>query len=145
MRIVEAKDATTPKRPSKCCNAGVLVADRARLFGWLARKVVKNDNAKGEYYLTDIVALAAAEAGWWCTRRHRPGKRGHGLRHARQLAARPSGIFQERRRAKFLARASAMLAPDTVYFSYDTEIARRGGRSSSSWSSHPACRSRRAR
>ena len=39
--------------------AGMMVADRARMFGWLAQ--VGNDNAKGEYYLTDIVKIAVAE------------------------------------------------------------------------------------
>ena len=59
LRIVEARDATEQELSVKICNAGMMVADRARMFGWLAQ--VRNDNAKGEYYLTDIVKIAVAE------------------------------------------------------------------------------------
>src|SRR4029077_2628733 len=59
LRIVEARDASPEEKAVKCCNAGMMVADRARLFGWLSK--VRNDNAKQEYYLTDVVALAVAD------------------------------------------------------------------------------------
>jgi bifunctional UDP-N-acetylglucosamine pyrophosphorylase / glucosamine-1-phosphate N-acetyltransferase len=58
-RIVEEKDATTEERLICEINTGFLVADRARLNDWLAR--IGNDNAQGEYYLTDVTALAAAD------------------------------------------------------------------------------------
>lgn len=59
IRIVEEKDASPAERAIREINTGFLVADRARLDDWLAR--IGNDNAQGEYYLTDIVALAAAD------------------------------------------------------------------------------------
>lgn len=54
-RIVEFKDATDEERAITLCNSGVLIADRKALFDLIAR--VGNDNASGEYYLPDIVAL----------------------------------------------------------------------------------------
>jgi bifunctional UDP-N-acetylglucosamine pyrophosphorylase / glucosamine-1-phosphate N-acetyltransferase len=57
--IVEEKDATPEERAVTEVNTGFLVADRGRLNAWLSR--IGNDNVQGEYYLTDITALAAAE------------------------------------------------------------------------------------
>ncbi|MBX6745604.1 MAG: NTP transferase domain-containing protein, partial [Acetobacteraceae bacterium] len=58
-RIVEWADASEAERAIPLCNAGVVCAPARDLFRWL--REVRNDNAKGEYYLTDIVALARAE------------------------------------------------------------------------------------
>jgi bifunctional UDP-N-acetylglucosamine pyrophosphorylase/glucosamine-1-phosphate N-acetyltransferase len=58
-RIVEYADATESERSIELCNAGVLCADAADMTRWLL--AVGADNAKGEYYLTDVVALARAE------------------------------------------------------------------------------------
>ena len=55
--IVEAKEATAEQLAINACNSGVIAADARRLFDLLDR--VTNDNAKCEYYLTDIVGLAA--------------------------------------------------------------------------------------
>ena len=56
-RIVEHRDANTKERAIRECNTGILAASAARLRQWLA--ALNNDNIQGEYYLTDIVALAA--------------------------------------------------------------------------------------
>jgi bifunctional UDP-N-acetylglucosamine pyrophosphorylase/glucosamine-1-phosphate N-acetyltransferase len=58
-RIVEQKDATEAERAIKEINSGIMVAPTRRLKQWLG--AVKNNNAQGEYYLTDIVALAVAD------------------------------------------------------------------------------------
>ena len=58
-RIVEQKDATEAEKAIREINTGIMVMPTARLADWLGR--LKNDNAQGEYYLTDIVALAVAE------------------------------------------------------------------------------------
>jgi bifunctional UDP-N-acetylglucosamine pyrophosphorylase/glucosamine-1-phosphate N-acetyltransferase len=58
-RIVEEKDATAAERAIREVNTGILAAPRAKLGEWLAR--LSNDNAQGEYYLTDIVAAAVAD------------------------------------------------------------------------------------
>jgi len=57
--IVEHKDATPAQRALRECNTGIVCAPLAALRRWLA--ALRNDNAQGEYYLTDIVALAVAE------------------------------------------------------------------------------------
>jgi bifunctional UDP-N-acetylglucosamine pyrophosphorylase / glucosamine-1-phosphate N-acetyltransferase len=59
LRIVEDKDATSTERDINEINTGFLVAERTQLADWLAR--IGTDNAQGEYYLTDIVALAAQD------------------------------------------------------------------------------------
>lgn len=58
-RIVEQKDATEAEKTIREINTGIMVMPTARLTDWMGR--LKNDNAQGEYYLTDIVALAVAE------------------------------------------------------------------------------------
>jgi bifunctional UDP-N-acetylglucosamine pyrophosphorylase/glucosamine-1-phosphate N-acetyltransferase len=57
--IVEQKDATEEQRRIHLVNTGMLAADAAPLKRWLG--ALRNDNAQGEYYLTDVFALAAAE------------------------------------------------------------------------------------
>jgi bifunctional UDP-N-acetylglucosamine pyrophosphorylase/glucosamine-1-phosphate N-acetyltransferase len=58
-RIVEQKDATDEEKTIREINTGIMVMPTARLADWLGK--LKNDNAQGEYYLTDVVALAVAE------------------------------------------------------------------------------------
>jgi len=57
--IVEQKDATAEQRAIREINTGIMVLPTQRLAGWLGR--LSNDNAQGEYYLTDLVALAVAD------------------------------------------------------------------------------------
>ncbi|MCW8908369.1 MAG: NTP transferase domain-containing protein, partial [Sedimenticola sp.] len=57
--IVEQKDASQDQLSIQEINTGILIADRARLAGWLKR--LESNNAQGEFYLTDIVAMAVAE------------------------------------------------------------------------------------
>ncbi len=64
-RIVEEKDATPQEKTIREVNTGIMAIPTARLADWLGR--LSNDNAQGEYYLTDIVALAVAEGLPVCT------------------------------------------------------------------------------
>ena len=57
--IVEHKDATAQQRGINEVNTGIIVASNAYLIAWLER--LTNDNAQGEYYLTDIVAMAVQD------------------------------------------------------------------------------------
>ena len=59
VRIVEQKDASEAERAIREVNTGILVAPTKKLKQWLAN--LSNDNAQGEYYLTDIIALAVAD------------------------------------------------------------------------------------
>jgi bifunctional UDP-N-acetylglucosamine pyrophosphorylase/glucosamine-1-phosphate N-acetyltransferase len=118
-RIVEPKDASPAELAVRTCYAGMLCADKTRLFAWLDRTT--NDNAKGEYYLTQIVALAAQDKA--ATRAAIvPESAVMGCDTPMQLSQ-AERIFQDRRRADFLADGVAMPAPETVHFAYDTEIA----------------------
>jgi bifunctional UDP-N-acetylglucosamine pyrophosphorylase / glucosamine-1-phosphate N-acetyltransferase len=58
-RIVEEKDASESERAIREVNTGIMAIPGNRLRGWLAR--LRNDNAQGEYYLTDLVAAAVAD------------------------------------------------------------------------------------
>jgi bifunctional UDP-N-acetylglucosamine pyrophosphorylase/glucosamine-1-phosphate N-acetyltransferase len=119
IRIVEARDASPEEKSVRICNAGMMVADRAQLFRWLAR--VGNNNVKGEYYLTDVVGLAVGDEK--LVRSHiAPESAVMGCDTPMQLAQ-AEAIFQQRRRAHFLAEGVALVAPDTVHFSWDTQIA----------------------
>lgn len=57
--IVEEKDATPEQKAISEINTGIMVVPNHYLIRWLEQ--IKNDNAQGEYYLTDIIALAAAD------------------------------------------------------------------------------------
>ncbi|MDO5605539.1 MAG: bifunctional UDP-N-acetylglucosamine diphosphorylase/glucosamine-1-phosphate N-acetyltransferase GlmU [Paracoccus sp. (in: a-proteobacteria)] len=119
-RIVEFKDADEATRAIRLCNSGVMAADA----GLLRRLVgqIGNDNAAGEYYLTDIPALARAGG-------HRaavvtcPEAETLGVNSRSELAA-AEAIFQARRRAGLLASGVTMTAPETVYLALDTHIGR---------------------
>ena len=119
-RIVEFKDATAEERALTLCNSGVVCADAATLMRLCA--AVGNANAAGEYYLTDIVALARAEglsAGLvLCDEAETLGV------NTRAELARAEALFQSRARAEALENGVTLTAPDTVFFALDTVIGR---------------------
>ncbi|MGG7567462.1 bifunctional UDP-N-acetylglucosamine diphosphorylase/glucosamine-1-phosphate N-acetyltransferase GlmU [Rhodovulum sp. DZ06] len=119
-RIVEAKDASDAERAVTLCNSGVMMVDAARLMPLIDR--VGNDNANGEYYLTDIVGLAR-EDGLPCAVVTCPEAETLGVNSRADLAA-AEAAFQARRRAEALENGVTLLAPDTVFFSHDTWIGR---------------------
>jgi len=59
VRIVEQKDASAEERTINEINTGIIVAPTGKLRQWLA--ALSNDNAQGEYYLTDVIAAAVAD------------------------------------------------------------------------------------
>ena len=117
-RIVEFKDATAEERAVKLCNAGILVADAQKLFRWTG--LLKNDNAQNEYYLTDVPVLAKAEAVR-CAVVEANETEMMGVNSRAELAA-AEAAMQMRLRAGALANAVGMIAPDTVFLSYDTVL-----------------------
>ena len=118
LRIVEARDASPEELAVGDCYAGMLCADRVRLFDWLSR--ITNTNAKGEYYLTDAVAIAAGEGGR-VKAHYAPESAVMGADTPAQLAQ-AEAVFQQRQRAHFLSEGVVMAAPGTVHFSWDTRI-----------------------
>ena len=119
MRIVEAKEATPEERAVRACYAGMLCAEKGRLFSWLDRTT--NDNAKGEYYLTEIVHLAAVDEAR-VKASIAPESAVMGCDTPMQLAQ-AEAAFQQRRRAHLLTEGVAMIAPETVHLAWDTQIA----------------------
>lgn len=117
-RIVEHKDANEAERANRLCNSGVLCADARVLFQLLAQ--VKNENAKGEYYLTDVIALGRS-AGFETHVLIGDEADALGVNSKLELAAAESA-FQRRARTAAMEAGATLIDPDTVYFSYDTEV-----------------------
>ena len=118
IRIVEAKDASAEQLAVKTCYAGMLCADKDRLMGWLSK--VGNTNAKGEYYLTEVVQVAAQEEAL-VKAALAPETAVMGCDTPLQLSQ-AEAVFQRRRRDHFLAEGVALQAPETVHFSWDTAL-----------------------
>ncbi len=119
-RIVEAKDATPAELEITLCNSGVLCAESGLLFDLLAQ--VGNDNAAGEYYLTDIIGLARA-AGRSTAVVTCDEAETLGINTRAELAA-AEQIFQTRARAEALENGVSLAQPETTYFAFDTQIGR---------------------
>jgi len=119
-KIVEFKDATAEERAVTLCNSGVILADARVLFDLIAR--VGNQNAAGEYYLTDTVALAR-DAGLSVGLITCPEAETLGINTRAELAA-AEAAFQARARTEALENGVTLAAPETVFFSYDTVIGR---------------------
>lgn len=118
-RIVEHKDASEAERTIRLCNSGVLCADARTLFRLLA--IVRNDNAKGEYYLTDVVALGRA-AGFPTHVLVGEESDALGVNSRAELAA-AEAAFQTRMRNAAMESGVTLIDPASVFFSYDTEVA----------------------
>ena len=119
-RIVEFKDATDEERQITLCNSGVVAARADLLFDLIDG--VGNDNASGEYYLTDIVGLARSRGlsagAVTCDEAETLGI------NSRPELARAEAKFQDRARAEALENGVTLAAPDTVFFAFDTVIGR---------------------
>ena len=119
-KMVEYKDASAEERDETLCNSGLMAARSHDLFALLSR--VGNDNAAGEYYLPDIVMLAAAD-----------GRRSAVIEtdadevagvNSRGELAQVEARWQTRRRDEAMAAGVSLAAPETVWFAYDTQLGR---------------------
>ncbi len=117
-RIVEAKGAPPGVLALRTCNSGVKVADGRLMFDLLDS--VPRQESNGEYYLTDIVALARAR-GLRVGVEFAPEAAVLGVNSQAELAA-AEAAFQARRRRELLDAGVTMPAPDTVHLAYDTVI-----------------------
>jgi bifunctional UDP-N-acetylglucosamine pyrophosphorylase / glucosamine-1-phosphate N-acetyltransferase len=118
--IREEKDASAEERTIKLCNSGVMAFRSGDLAGLLSR--IGNDNAKGEYYLTDAIEIARADgakaAVVVCDEDEVMGV------NARDQLAAAEAVFQTRARGRAMRDGVTMIAPETVWLSWDTKIAR---------------------
>ena len=119
-RIAETKDATAQERAVPLCNSGIMLVDSKVLWNLLVE--VKPNNAKGEVYLTDIVALAR-HAGFACGVVDGDPEELMGVNSRADLAA-AEGVIQRRLRRAAMANGATLRAPETVYLSADTRLGR---------------------
>ena len=117
-RIVEARDASPEEAAIALCNGGIMAIDARRAFDLVGR--VGCDNSKGEYYLTDIVAIARAD-GLRCAVVEMPAEDVLGVNTRAELAA-AEAIMQQRLRARAMANGATLVAPETVFLSADTVL-----------------------
>ncbi len=119
-RIVEFKDASEAELKVTLCNSGVIACKSELLFELIA--AVGNDNASGEYYLTDIISLARAR-GLNATAVTCPEAETLGINSRAQLAE-AEAAFQTRARALLMENGVTMQGPETVFLARDTFIGR---------------------
>ena len=117
-RIVEWADATPEDRAEGLCNAGVLCAAAGRMRDWLAR--VRNDNARGEYYLTDLVSLARGD-GALVAAVEAPEAELRGINSRAELAEAEAAV-QARLRAQAMAAGVTLTDPASTFLCVDTSL-----------------------
>lgn len=119
-RIVEFKDTTEAERAVTLCNSGVIACNSELLFDLIA--AVDNENAAGEYYLTDIIGLARARS-LTATAVTCPEAETLGVNSRAQLAE-AEAAFQSRARAVLMEDGVTLQGPETVFLARDTVIGR---------------------
>ncbi|MDB4198003.1 bifunctional UDP-N-acetylglucosamine diphosphorylase/glucosamine-1-phosphate N-acetyltransferase GlmU [Ascidiaceihabitans sp.] len=119
-RIVEFKDASPAESEIKLCNSGVICCNSPMLFDLLSQ--VTNDNASGEYYLTDVIGLAR-NAGHSATVVTCSEGETLGVNSRAELAS-ADAMYQAAARLTLMEDGVTLVAPDTVYLSLDTVIGR---------------------
>jgi bifunctional UDP-N-acetylglucosamine pyrophosphorylase/glucosamine-1-phosphate N-acetyltransferase len=119
-RIVEFKDASEEERKIGFVNSGVLAAPAPLLFELLGE--VTNDNANGEYYLTDVVSLAR-KRGLKAVAVEGDAGEVLGV-NSRVDLAEAEASWQRRRRDELMREGVTMTAPETVFLAHDTEVER---------------------
>ena len=119
VKMVEHKDASEAERGCRLCNSGLMAVRSADLFGLLAR--VTNDNSQGEYYLVDVVNIANAD-GRTCAVVVTPDPHEvEGINSRAELAI-AEHRWQNRRRKQAMDDGASLIAPETVWFAWDTVL-----------------------
>jgi bifunctional UDP-N-acetylglucosamine pyrophosphorylase/glucosamine-1-phosphate N-acetyltransferase len=119
-KMVEHKDASHEERAVKLCNAGVIVAHSDDM--WRLLEAVGNDNAAGEYYLPDVATNAIAE-GARVVVVETDETEVMGINSRAELAEAESR-WQQRRRKQAMDDGASLIAPETVWFAWDTRLGR---------------------
>ncbi len=118
--IREEKDASAEEQQLTLCNSGVMAFRVDDLAGVLKR--IGNSNAKGEFYLTDAIDVAGRDgvgaAAVICAEDEVMGV------NAREQLAAAEAVFQQRARLAAMRGGATLIAPETVWFSWDTKIGR---------------------
>jgi bifunctional UDP-N-acetylglucosamine pyrophosphorylase/glucosamine-1-phosphate N-acetyltransferase len=120
LEIVEYADASAEQRRIGLCNAGMLLSDGPALFSLI--EGLENDNARGEYYLTDVFALARARGRRTAVAEADPEEVMGVNSHAELAVA--EALMQVRLRARAMAEGVTLVDPATVFLSADTRLGR---------------------
>jgi len=120
-KMVEHKDASEAERACRLCNSGLMAARSADLFGLLAR--VGNDNSQGEYYLDDVVNIANDDGRTCAVVVTADEEEVAGINSRSELAE-AEGRWQARRRKQAMDDGASLIAPETVWFAWDTVVGR---------------------
>jgi bifunctional UDP-N-acetylglucosamine pyrophosphorylase/glucosamine-1-phosphate N-acetyltransferase len=120
LRIVEARDANASERAITLCNSGVMAVDGAALFGLLDQ--LEPDNAKGEYYVTDIVAIARRD-GRAAAYAEAPADELIAVNSRAELAL-AEAAMQARLRQAAMDNGATLVDPASVWFAHDTRLGR---------------------
>ena len=119
-KMVEYRDATEEERAVRLCNSGMMAIGARDLFRWLGK--VGNDNAASEYYLPDVVNVAAAEGREAVVIEGDPYETA-GVNSRAELAHLELE-WQRRRRERVLHEGATLIDPESVWFAYDTRLGR---------------------
>ena len=119
-KMVEYRDATEEERAVRLCNSGMMAVRSGDLFRWLGK--VGNDNAAGEYYLPDIVNIAASEGRGAVVIEGDPYETA-GVNSRAELAHLELE-WQRRRREQALHEGATLIDPESVWFAFDTRLGR---------------------
>src|SRR6185295_10512105 len=119
-KMVEFRDATDEERAVNLCNSGMMAVRASDLFRWLGE--VGNDNAAKEYYLPDIVNVAAGEGREAVVIIGDPYEAA-GVNSRAELAHLELE-WQRRRREQALDEGATLIDPESVWFAYDTKLGR---------------------
>ena len=119
-KMVEYKDATEEERAVRLCNSGMMAVRAKDLFRWLDQ--VGNDNAAGEFYLPDVVNIAAAEGRDAVVIEGDPYETA-GVNSRAELAHLELD-WQRRRREQALQDGATLIDPESVWFAADTKLGR---------------------
>ena len=119
-KMVEYRDASDEERAVRLCNSGMMAVRSGDLFRWLGQ--VGNANAAGEYYLPDIVNIAAAEGAAAVLVEGDPYETA-GVNSRAELAHLELE-WQRRRREQALHEGATLIDPESVWFAFDTRLGR---------------------
>ncbi len=117
--IREDKDASEQEKQITFCNGGIMAFRGRNALEML--EVIGNDNAKGEYYLTDLPSIAR-EKGLSVVALEGDKDEVLGVNNRVELAEIET-IWQRRRRDELMLAGVSMIAPETVFLSHDTALA----------------------
>jgi bifunctional UDP-N-acetylglucosamine pyrophosphorylase/glucosamine-1-phosphate N-acetyltransferase len=117
--IVEEKDANPVQKQINQCNSGVFCLDAAKIQQWI--KLLKNENAQGEYYITDLPKIARADGAICSLYVEKDSDQFQNVNSKMDLA-RAEALFQERLRQAHMKNGVTLQDPNTIYFHHDTKI-----------------------